>query len=398
MISPNYKVRELLATPAELIMPEKITITRYAYTKMHLYARLIKSITQSPLECYGYLTAERNKDDGVATDAIIPVYQYVTTSSCTVSPDSELKTIEQIRSNNQKIIGWWHSHGDHPTFHSTTDIENFSRLSSMLYSHNQLTIETERVQWKEKEHKAMWTNKDGRTLRIRDPQNLDRIIEIEFEETIRNKPNVKNITSRRKIKKGFAYSVVVNSLNEEPYREIRQESLESPVVEPEILIIEDGHRVGTEEIKEICKDIKDKIKSNVAPSNISPERLEEILNGVDTNQNQISASFKNRTTRLEQKIKYKDLNYTKAIRRFYTSETKGIAKIAKIFSGDYYQDNKRIYFWNERITEVENIIKGIKYSVEDVDILSKIIKKNRYASRRYRTQIENIFLKLKCQT
>ncbi|MBT7928522.1 Mov34/MPN/PAD-1 family protein [Candidatus Peregrinibacteria bacterium] len=379
-------------------MPDKITITRYAYTKMHLYAKLIKSITESPLECYGYLTAERDKDDGIATDAIIPVQQYVTTSSCTVNPDSELRTIEQIRSDNRKIIGWWHSHGDHPTFHSTTDVENFSRLSSMLYSHNQLTVETERVQWKETEHKAEWINNDSRTLRIRDPQNLDRVIEIEIEETRINQPNVKNITSKRKIKKGFAYSVVVNSLDEEPYGEIKQESSEDTIVEPKIVIVDDDRRVRTKEIREICNDIRGKIKSDIASSNPPPERLEEILNEIDTNHHQISASSKNRTTKLEQRIKYKDLNYTKAIRKFYISETKSIARIAKILSGDFYQDNKRTYFWKDRITEVRKVMKDTKYSVADVDMLSRIIKRNRYASRRYRTQIEDIFLKLKCQT
>ncbi|MBU4086593.1 MAG: Mov34/MPN/PAD-1 family protein [Nanoarchaeota archaeon] len=100
-----------------------LPITERTLEKIRAYGML-----SGRLECYGFLISPIKINDGVAYDAILAPNQEVSGSHGHLSGEAAAEAKEEIENMGFKAIGFWHSHGNHLTFHSGTDDENMDTL------------------------------------------------------------------------------------------------------------------------------------------------------------------------------------------------------------------------------------------------------------------------------
>lgn len=109
-----------------------IPITKGTLGKIRRYGQLMKGI-----ECYGYLLAERNKTDGVVTEAILAYDQEVSGGRAEASEDGVSESWEEVDARGCKSIGIWHNHGHHGAFHSDTDDKLIRKRGPSLAGNNE---------------------------------------------------------------------------------------------------------------------------------------------------------------------------------------------------------------------------------------------------------------------
>ena len=107
-----------------------VKITRAAYQKMSLYARLITEITGLNLECGGLLLDPSAAQDGVTRDIYLLPDQEVTESAGHFGNDSLMQAYGHLKKTRVQVLGLWHSHGSYPPFHSTPDRGTINRVYS----------------------------------------------------------------------------------------------------------------------------------------------------------------------------------------------------------------------------------------------------------------------------
>jgi proteasome lid subunit RPN8/RPN11 len=103
-------------------------ITWGAYAKAMLYAKLVSRIAGGGMECYGYMLKPADSLDDVVTDIYFADDQDEMCAHVYVTPEGVKKAGEAAEKKNCAILGWTHSHGSLPTFHSDWDIRNFRTI------------------------------------------------------------------------------------------------------------------------------------------------------------------------------------------------------------------------------------------------------------------------------
>ena len=95
-----------------------------------------------------------------------------------------------------------------------------------------------------------------------------------------------------------------------------------------------------------------------------------------------------------------DVSYHNKIKQFYRLyENKNdkkdllMATIAKILSGDYRENNKRIWFWKDRINRIKELYDARKFlnKEQEVQTLIDILKKNKYLRRKHEDKIGELY-------
>ena len=125
----DLKILEALQDKkTEVPVDEQLQITRGAYAKVMTLAKLISRIAGSGMEAYGYLVKPRDSLDDIVTDVYLGNDQDTEGSYCRISEEGVLQACRDFESSGYSLLGWWHSHGSHGTFHSGTDWNNFRKI------------------------------------------------------------------------------------------------------------------------------------------------------------------------------------------------------------------------------------------------------------------------------
>lgn len=106
----------------------KLRLTRGCYEKIMTYAALTSRITNTGMECYGYLLREKWKPGDLITQVYFANDQLVSSSYVQVTQEGVRKALNDVANMDCDIVGWWHSHGSFNVFHSSTDVENFKNV------------------------------------------------------------------------------------------------------------------------------------------------------------------------------------------------------------------------------------------------------------------------------
>ncbi len=170
---------------------ETLQITRGAFTKDHIFAKLVSRIAGGGMECYAYLIKPNEAMDDIVRDILIAPDQDTTSSHVWVTPEGVKQAGENIAARNYELLGWTHSHGTMSTFHSSWDIDNFRTILHEISP--QTMFKKENALYRLDEDKLFVDN-----YRIEGIKPLQRKIDI-----------IKKVERRP-----FAYSIVVNDHNE----------------------------------------------------------------------------------------------------------------------------------------------------------------------------------------
>jgi len=100
-------------------------ITRGAYTKDMLYAKIVSKVAGSGTEAYAYLVKPAEAFDDIIRDIYIAEDQDASAAYIHVTPEGVSQAANAINAMGNEIIGWTHSHGSLGVFHSGTDVNNF---------------------------------------------------------------------------------------------------------------------------------------------------------------------------------------------------------------------------------------------------------------------------------
>jgi len=110
-----------------------LVITDYALKKAEAYAKIICAVSREEgmermdgdWEGYGYLLKSEWSLDDTVEDICFAEGQDVFSAYVKVSAGGVQATADEMNRLGYTIMGWWHSHGNLPVFHSGTDRNNF---------------------------------------------------------------------------------------------------------------------------------------------------------------------------------------------------------------------------------------------------------------------------------
>lgn len=91
--------------------------------KMHAYARAAGNN-----ECYGFLLGSPKEAPGLVVEALLAPNQEATGAHAGITGAVAAEAKAEIENRGYYALGFWHSHGNHTTFHSGTDDRNMERL------------------------------------------------------------------------------------------------------------------------------------------------------------------------------------------------------------------------------------------------------------------------------
>jgi len=215
----------------------KIRITDFAFQKAKAYARAVMDVSGESLECGGFLLASNDSFDGFVIDSYLLSEQSVTGASFAGNINKTKEALEEAKNSNKKVIGWWHSHNEMATFHSETDNYYTKQIFLSIAPYNKIALSRKTVYLAEPGLEASYfienlgeneSDKNGELcknqryyIRLTSKDSPTKIFDIEVEDFIPIKElKIKNIVERQFFGTSFAYSMVINALDAEPYTEI----------------------------------------------------------------------------------------------------------------------------------------------------------------------------------
>ena len=214
-----------------------IRVVRSAYEYIMEGSRRICELHERPLELYFYLLTERPTPYGMAlgTGAYLPRGQKLSRNSCALTLEGKVSAINGIAQQGKYILGWAHSHGEMPAFHSGTDDRN--TLSRVMQSGLETRIG--RRLGREKQKEIASSREDGATHLV------------EYDE------RACEVVSLRKVR--YACSLVVSPHRGEHYG---------------VIAVQD------EEGLHLLKDVEIEIVGDEKDIGVDERRLDEELEGI----------------------------------------------------------------------------------------------------------------------
>ncbi len=110
----------------------EVRITTEAYKKMQLLASKVIDVVGYNAEFSFYLLNDKEKQeqgDIAVRDVYVQMDQEVGSGHVHTHPTGLLSASDEIQKQGKVIVGWGHSHGDFPTFHSSTDDFTLERMT-----------------------------------------------------------------------------------------------------------------------------------------------------------------------------------------------------------------------------------------------------------------------------
>ncbi|MFH1637993.1 MAG: hypothetical protein ABIB71_06215 [Candidatus Woesearchaeota archaeon] len=287
--------QENKADSVEALLPQNIKITEKALEKAQRYGPLLKDLSGSANEWFGFLVAEKGDEQYIVRDIILAKGQDVQGGFCNADGEKiaaanvEMRELATKRGKQYYMIGRIHNHADFGTFHSGTDDDTIDTVvESVSLNTEKITykpfnlIETSVEQVIEGDKVVMKGRGEGDCrleYKLPKKEELEAMLKqngINLEEGKASETMLKVLdgilkTSRPDIFEpktvGFCYSIVVNNAGSTPYAEIG-------VVEEDVLSkkkkIYDKDKIMVEAMKvkddikftddELKKEIEDKVR------------------------------------------------------------------------------------------------------------------------------------------
>ncbi|MBU3941835.1 MAG: hypothetical protein KKF74_02890, partial [Nanoarchaeota archaeon] len=293
----NYKKENLFNVKAIF---NKIKIKKSALLKANFYSTIVSELFDKSLEAMGYLVAPEGINEDVVNDIYLSHNQTVTSSTCTGDPSSEMNSFKKIKSQCSKIIGWWHSHGlYHRPFHSLTDVETFEGTSYGIFPNNKISIDNfVDVSNLDGGSGLSYSQKDDKDYLMINSENNDPIYRLSIDKIDSDiVPLLKNIKVNKvekanPIKISFAYSMVTNSENMQPYLEVSYKGKRDDKIsyikggDVNLEVIDDG-KIQFEDYKKLVDNVSKRVhhNGNLPTKKVSDYELRKIINEVETRVN-----------------------------------------------------------------------------------------------------------------
>ena len=285
----------------------KIKIKKNALLKANFYSTIAPILFNKSVEAMGYLVAPEGTSEDVINDIYLSHNQTVTSSTCTGDPFFEMNSFKKIQSEGSKIIGWWHSHGlDYRPFHSSTDVETFKGISYGVFPNNKISIDNfVDISNSEDSYGLNYSKKDGKDyLLINQNNNNSPSFRLSMDkinsEIIPLLKDVKiaKVEKADPIKISFAYSMVTNSKNMQPYLEVSYKGkgddkinyIKGKDVSLEVI---DDEKIQFEDYKKLVDDVSKRVHHNgkLPTRKISDYELRKIISEVETRVNDFNMTI-----------------------------------------------------------------------------------------------------------
>ena len=242
----------------------QVYITSPALEKAYRYAELVCDVLKESLECYGYLITPKDTNDRVARDVYLAANQEASSAGVEVSGQGIIESGREIDKIGFRVLGWWHSHADFDTFHSSTDNKNMLKILNVIAPTNYIVGRREILLL----NGQVGVRRKGKDVEIYDVNNPDRRITFnpngeDFDPELLSA--LSDVKVNMPVRVGFAYSVVVNARRGKPYCEIATKDYcglcwegDERSVKSRLRIV-DGPKVSMNK-KEMSLEIKTKVK------------------------------------------------------------------------------------------------------------------------------------------
>jgi len=410
-----------IINPYKKKIPEinSVKITEEAFKKMNLYASVVSEIVGSDKECVGTLMNYKDRHDNIARDIHLWKDQTVTSASGSFGDPSDDYT--EAKNRGMDLVGLWHSHGSIGVFHSHDD----NNVLSQMYKYIKNRIITG-----EKE-KSIECIVDGESVKL-------------FEEGSNKEIRLKvngNIENIKYVERDYCY--VLNSIV------INKNSYSGGYVNPQLGCDYDAEVWAGYDRKE-CKRVENASIELVDEKNEIELNEEELVNEVGSkvkfegtylkdlpnyqkvlNRYKKSEDVKPKDESIEQlveetpeepedkkKISLEGIipftfqkttsgnGYHKEIYDFYSIAKENedvlissIGLVGEILAGDYTEEGKRYWFWDDRIKKAEEVYgqfkRGLgKYHKEALGDLLDILNINYYAKKKYGKKLNKMCKKM----
>jgi len=214
----DEEVKECECSNKKRNLFSQVYITKGALKKAYTYAKLACDVFGQSVECYGYLITPKDKKDRVVRDVYL-AKQEVSAAYVSITGEDVINAGKEIDKMGYKVLGWWHSHANFSTFHSSTDDANMKRVLNAIAPTNQATY-YKKIPLGEGELKA---KKKGKSIVLSDQTNPKKKIYLDMPEEDMLNPkdfNLEDVRIEIPVKVGFAYSIVVNACGDPAYSEI----------------------------------------------------------------------------------------------------------------------------------------------------------------------------------
>lgn len=375
LINEKERIRKIMEDEESPI--DSLRITQGALEKLNMYARIASEIAGDAIECRGFLLNQTNKYDDIARDTYLEPSQMVTSVRARSEWGDERWEMRSIHEENKRVCGIWHSHGDMAGFHSEDD----DRWLNNIYTTNRIN----KIQLGKFDCENLTTYEDG-------------VLTIKFGDTLltlKTKEKPELIKTEKVIERKFMNSLVTT---EDLYISGKRERGRSYYCES---LAEDksGNKVKLKNLElEIVQEENGIVKG---PKEIVKECGEKIsYQGRLLKEHPNYESVLRKYTNLEGKIDENHYGYKQRLRNFYQNykvvdETDStIVNIAKILTGDFRADGKRVWKWEDRIKKIEEQQETIKKTTEEtkekLDHLYEILNSNTYLKRKHAEKIRRI--------
>ncbi|MFH1332123.1 MAG: Mov34/MPN/PAD-1 family protein [archaeon] len=237
---------------------KKTKITREAFQKMNLYARLVSEIAGRDVECAGFLLNESDTYDDIARDVYLSKGQTVAEAEGNFDEEQDAESFAELKKKNKKISGIWHSHGSIIACHSEDDDRHLRKIYITKSKNNKITVGKTKTEPEIK--------RENEKIKIRSDNNIiqyeDNVLSIRTEKgrilKINIEGKIKEIEEEQLKEEGFVYSIVINKksyldnliergssyyseclIGENPSTPRKLENLELEIIEEENGIVKD---------------------------------------------------------------------------------------------------------------------------------------------------------------
>ncbi len=198
----------------------RVYLAKDALQKARMYADLARDRSGKNIECYGYLIGSPDRRSRLADDVYFAPDQDNNSAHTEIPASAVIRAGREIRGMNKRVLGWWHSHANFPTFHSGTDDDNLKNVLNQIAPSNYITT-YEELDFLQGDIKK--TRNGNSTIVVCDRNNTSRRLEMVFEELDENPlagMPMEKLIVRIPMQVSYAYSVVVNAIGSHPYSEV----------------------------------------------------------------------------------------------------------------------------------------------------------------------------------
>jgi len=303
----HFNLNSTLNSDDDNNLIKKLKIKKSALLKANFYSTIAPILFNKSVEAMGYLIAPEGTSEDAVNDIYLSHNQSVTSSKCTGDPFSEMNEFKKIQMKGSKIIGWWHSHGlDHEPFHSLDDRENFKGVSYSVFPNNKVTIENfVDISNLDDRYCLNYSKKDGKDyLLINQNNNNSHSFRLSIDKInseilpLLKDVKITKVEKADPIKISYAYSMVTNSKNMQPYLEVSYKGkgdekinyIKGKDVSLEVI---DNEKIQFEDYKKLVDDVSKRVHHNgkLPTRKVSDYELRTIINQVETRVNNFNMTM-----------------------------------------------------------------------------------------------------------